>query len=216
MGEQSAKFKAFPKIPRLNRQAIVTEKIDGTNAAIGIIPDGEGNIDFYCQSRKRIITPNSLDGKGSDNFGFAEWAYERKTELIDLLGPGLHYGEWWGQGINRAYGLDHRRFSLFNTHRWAWLNTPPTLRDDHAAIAQAVALDVWCVPVLGDLPTLSDSDGLAQITAKLSTHGSQAAVGFDNPEGVVVFHSASNQVFKVLLENDDVPKSVADGLVAVG
>jgi hypothetical protein len=39
--------------------------------------------------------------------------------------------------------------------------------------------------------------------ARLRTGGSIAAPGFMNPEGVVVFHSAASQLFKVLLENDE-------------
>lgn len=34
-------FQAWPKIPRYNRQVTLTEKIDGTNAAIIIEPDAE-------------------------------------------------------------------------------------------------------------------------------------------------------------------------------
>lgn len=38
---------------------------------------------------------------------------------------------------------------------------------------------------------------------QLRTRGSVAAPGFMKPEGVVVFHTASQQLFKVTLENDD-------------
>src|SRR5690606_13561404 len=105
-------FTEFPKIPRLNRNIIVTEKIDGTNASIFIGEDGE----FLVGSRTRWITPEK------DNFGFAAWAHENRDELMKL-GPGHHFGEWWGRGIQRGYGLNERRFSLFNTSRW----TPETL-----------------------------------------------------------------------------------------
>ena len=37
----AADFAGFPKIARLNRQVIVTEKIDGTNAQIRITEDGQ-------------------------------------------------------------------------------------------------------------------------------------------------------------------------------
>lgn len=56
-------FVSWPKIARLNRDMVVTEKIDGTNAAIIVTEDG----DLYCQSRTRVI---SLE---QDNFGFAAW-----------------------------------------------------------------------------------------------------------------------------------------------
>jgi hypothetical protein len=96
-----AEFREFPKMARLSREIIITEKIDGTNAQIFIGEDGE----FLCGSRTRWITPEN------DNYGFAKWAYERKDDLIRDLGPGRHFGEWWGQGIQRGYGLKEKRFS---------------------------------------------------------------------------------------------------------
>src|ERR1700744_4152565 len=65
-----------------------------------------------AQSRNRLLTP----GK-NDNYGFAGWVEENKEELFKL-GPGHHFGEWWGKSIARNYGLDERRFSLFNVKRW--------------------------------------------------------------------------------------------------
>ena len=99
-------FRKFDKIARLSREIVVTEKIDGTNGLIAIGEDGE----FQVGSRNQWITPEK------DNAGFARWAYEHKDELMQL-GKGFHYGEWWGQGIQRGYGLDEKRFSLFNTSR---------------------------------------------------------------------------------------------------
>lgn len=46
-------FEAFPKIPRLSRYCVITEKIDGTNAQIYIGDNGE----FAAGSRTRWITP---------------------------------------------------------------------------------------------------------------------------------------------------------------
>ena len=52
-------------------------------------------------------------------FGFARWVETNRERLITLLGPGLHFGEWWGSGIQRGYGLTKgdKRFSLFNVER---------------------------------------------------------------------------------------------------
>src|SRR5690349_11912868 len=97
-------FEAFNKIARLSRNCTITEKIDGTNACIAISDDGK---DFFIGSRSRWITPED------DNFGFARWATEHREELL-LLGPGRHWGEWWGAGIQRRYGVPEKRFSLFN------------------------------------------------------------------------------------------------------
>ncbi len=107
------KFKPMSKIGRLSRTCTVTEKIDGTNASIYIGEDGE----FLTGSRTRWITPTD------DNYGFSRWAHANKEELL-RLGPGHHFGEWWGLGIQRNYGLKEKRFSLFNTGRWTTENVP--------------------------------------------------------------------------------------------
>ena len=101
-------FKPFDKIARLSRNCTITEKLDGTNASIHITDDGQ----FLVGSRTRWITPEE------DNYGFARWAQANKEELLKL-GPGSHYGEWWGYGIQRNYGLKEKRFSLFNTAKWS-------------------------------------------------------------------------------------------------
>jgi hypothetical protein len=86
-------FTEFPKMARLTREVIVTEKIDGTNAQIFIGEDGT----IMAGSRTRWITPQD------DNFGFAGWVDAHRDELL-TLGPGRHFGEWWGAGIQRRYG----------------------------------------------------------------------------------------------------------------
>lgn len=106
-------FRPFPKIPRLERGLTITEKIDGTNAAIGITDDGQ----MWCQSRNRIITPDD------DNMGFARWVADNESTLLELLGPGVHYGEWCGPGIQKnRHQFPNKRFLLFNVDRWAHLD----------------------------------------------------------------------------------------------
>jgi hypothetical protein len=170
-----SEFKEFPKIHRLFRDVIVTEKIDGTNACVIVGEDGT----VSAQSRTRIITPQD------DNFGFAAWVAEHAEELREL-GPGHHFGEWWGSGIQRRYGLTERRFSLFNTHRWS---------ESRPACCHVV-------PVIGS----GNLDGWALAKSCIETlreQGSFAAPGFMKPEGVVVFHTASNALFKATLEKDE-------------
>jgi len=101
-------FQEFPKIARLKREVLISEKIDGANTAIVIADDGQ----VYCQSRTKFITPQD------DYKGFANWVEKNKSALIEQLGYGIHYGEWWGAGLGRGYGLNEKRFSLFNTHIW--------------------------------------------------------------------------------------------------
>ena len=107
-------FQGFPKIPRLYRDIVITEKLDGTNASIYIGEDGT----FLAGSRNRWLTV------GDDNYGFAKWAEDNKDELLKL-GKGHHFGEWWGVGIQHGYGLSERRFSLFNTAKWSNPDTRP-------------------------------------------------------------------------------------------
>ena len=164
-------FKKWPKIPRLeNETYIFTEKLDGTNACVAIGEDGE----FHCQSRTRIITPEE------DNFGFASWALANKEELLKL-GPGYHYGEWWGKGINRGYGLEERRFSLFNVSRWGDHN-PDTPACVHA------------------VPTLPSHLMEGELLHYLSKHGSIAAPGWMKPEGAIVYAVLSKTYYKLILD----------------
>lgn len=201
-------FEAWPKTPRLFRDMIITEKIDGTNAAVIIrrLEDGEEpseqavaevkgdaeTFDTYyevaAQSRTRLITP----GKSTDNFGFAAWVQENSEELVSLLGPGRHFGEWWGKGIQRGYGQTERHFSLFNVGRYGHLAEMTDL--------------IRTVPVLYQGPFSTDTVLAAREV--MIAQGSVAAPGFDKPEGLVVYHAAARQVFKVTLENDGQPKGL--------
>lgn len=182
-------FQAFPKIARWNREVVITEKLDGTNAAVGVTESGL----VYAQSRKRVIDPEK------DNFGFARWVWSHAAELRDGLGPGLHFGEWWGQGIGRGYGLDEKRFSLFNTSRWTPLE--PALGDYRCAEC----------PICFVVPVLATYDGPSRLCfdvplSRLRSSGSIAAPGFDRPEGIVIYHTAANTLFKVTCEKDEKPK----------
>ena len=211
-------FQEWPKIARLNREIVVTEKIDGTNAAVivqpvgglqnpgvgslvtyardlggdywspvgenlpGIIVDtSEGYMVVAAQSRKRVISP----GKSTDNFGFAGWVREHAQELADGLGVGYHYGEWCGRGIQRGYGLEDKRFVLFNVHRWTderpdCCDVVPTL---YSGPFSQYAIE-WAVENLRDL-------------------GSCYAPGFKPAEGVIVYHTAARTYFKVTCEKDE-------------
>lgn len=169
-------FESFPKMSRLFRDVIVTEKIDGTNAQVFVTEDGA----VYAGSRNRWITPEA------DNFGFAKWVHAHTKELSEGLGPGRHFGEWWGSGIQRGYGLEkgEKRFSLFNTHRWG------ESRPECCHV----------VPVLYEGPL--SSSALRGFLLVLDASGSKAAPGFMKPEGIVIFHTASNTCFKVTLDGD--------------
>lgn len=192
------KFEGFPKIPRLMKTISISEKIDGTNASVMIAPLDEDNPSMYALlvweeddgklwgmyagSRKRLIVPEA------DNFGFARWVQDNAQDL-KRLGPGHHFGEWWGFGIQRGYGLDERRFSLFNP-RWLDEEGPE------------------CVSVVPQLWTGKFDEMHIDLTLDyLVRLGSEAAPGFMDPEGIVVYHHAARQLFKVTI-GDDGAKSV--------
>ena len=204
-------FRKYPSIPRYRKDIQVTEKIDGTNAAVLITDTAEYTYEEYkqvpeeeisssgpsyrvqAQSRSRIITP----GKKTDNHGFAAWTYANAEALAALLGPGCHYGEWWGSGINRGYGLKNgeKHFTLFNRDRYADLEPTPLLSR---------------VPLLYEGPAsyragghLVDAVEFTMANLKLTGSKTPFASGYDNPEGVVVFHTASRNLYKVTYEYDE-------------
>lgn len=195
-------FQSWPKISRLFRDCVITEKIDGTNAAIlihRIAPYSEvldpelwpiiqhGVDDYYvgAQSRNRLIFP----GKDSDNYGFASWVRDNAEDLIPTLGEGRHFGEWWGKGIARKYNMDVRAFSLFDAKRYKGVD---------ARVGDAY---IQPVPVLYEGPF--STSVVREVLSDLDSLGSHAAAGFRNAEGVVVFHTHSKVSFKVTLDNED-------------
>lgn len=169
-------FESFPKIARLYHEIVITEKIDGTNAQVCVSDDGN---EVRAGSRNRWIFP------GQDNHGFAKWVGENAEEL-KRLGPGRHFGEWWGSGIQRGYGLKkgEKRFSLFNVHRWG-LDRPPCCH---------------MVPVIqsGEF----SAEMIDRAMAVLVTEGSLASPGFDMPEGIVIYHKQGNILFKSTFNGD--------------
>ena len=200
-------FIEFPKIARLSREVIVTEKIDGTNGQIYIPKDEmlvrqegvDGHFPLLVGSRTRWITPDS------DNHGFAHWAYDNIEELLKL-GPGRHFGEWWGSGVQRGYGLPkgEKRFSLFNTIRWCLHDEEPQRIEtgDPKIVKYQKQLPKCChlVPVLWK--GIFDTETVDRLLRKLDVQGSQASPGFMKPEGIVVYHVAGNVAFKKTLGND--------------
>ena len=210
-------FLEFPKMARLSRECIISEKIDGTNAQI-LIAEGKddpraihswfdeetrSDMVMLAGSRTRWDTPQD------DNYGFARWAKEHREELT-LLGPGRHFGEWWGQGIHRKYGMTEKRWSLFNVARWCLHDDTPQAipTADPRVIKTQEVLPPCChlVPVLrrGEFSTTMCDSALHELRER----GSRVAPGFMNPEGIVCFHVAANMGFKKTLDRDGVPKSL--------
>jgi hypothetical protein len=194
-------FRSFDSIERLYSPVTITEKLHGTNAQIYIHDvdspseladnmtkgakarsDASGLI-VQAGSRTRWITPDD------DNFGFAAWVEKNKEALAKVLGPGRHFGEWYGSGINSGYNLKggEKRFALFNVRRWS-------------------GQDLSSVPGLEVVPTLyvgpySDEE-VSRVMEKLKTEGSAASPGFMRPEGIVVRFERNGATFKHIFEKE--------------
>jgi hypothetical protein len=216
-------FEAMPKIARLNKDVIVTEKIDGTNAQIYIERVPVADIGFSTEAESQanpfpipeeVVAVKMLSNgdhlllragsknrwlkPGADNFGFFAWASEHFEQLF-TLGEGVHRGEWWGKGVQRGYGLTGKRFSLFNVSRWVDSTDPDGYR---APLGEGQSYAPACchvVPIMGSGPGFED---IATGLYMLQQNGSLAAPGFMEPEGVCVFHTGSGTYYKATIEND--------------
>lgn len=196
-------FRGFGKIPRLSRDIIITEKIDGTNGLIHI--DVENNI--FAGSRNRWLWGSIQDEIHNDNHGFAQWVKTNKEELLKL-GKGYHYGEWWGKGIQRGYNLQEKRFSLFNVGRWVkkegydCLSLTegcylPTLKEKQEYCPECC--DV--VPILYE--GIFSEEMIGNTLMTLKEYGSKASEGFKPAEGIVIYHKAGGYYFKKTIINDE-------------
>lgn len=200
-------FRSWGKTPRLYRDIVITEKVDGTNAAVIFeeLAEGEArhpeslavitrdgiNYQVGAQSKNRLITP----GKATDNYNFAQWVRENRELLFDRLGPGHHFGEWAGKGIQGRYGdIDYRVFSLFNTarHKETFFYTEPI---------NGTRVMVESVPVLYEGTFSGEAvQGAIKI---LREFGSAFEPFHRNPEGIVIYHTQSKQSYKVTFDNND-------------
>jgi len=183
-------FREWPKIPRgQNENITITEKIDGSNAAIIIDErmNDEGVAEYFIagvQSRKRLIYPNHVKAD-ADNFAFALWVEENTDDLLSLE-TGYHYGEWAGPGIQKnPHGLEKKEFFLFNTHRWNPDN--PNKPDCCSVVPQlyhGLKLDDTVDQVMQDLALHHELNG---------TKG----------EGVIVYYHKSKRYEKYTFETPD-------------
>lgn len=202
-------FQRWGSTPHLfhDKGIVITEKLDGTNAAIIIEPvpgddirivadDDVANSLAVVRSIHGVVlvgaqSRNKLLNLEDDNAGFARWVFENALDIANDLGIGRHFGEWWGNKIQRGYGFtdaNERAFSLFNTAKWAGASR----------FFNTLYLDT--VPVLYDGPFSQIAINVTLFN--LQQQGSKAAPGFMRPEGIVIFHRAANQVFKVTFDGD--------------
>lgn len=198
-------YRPYPKTSRLFSPVVVTEKVDGTNGCIMItdspsslcasfpwndspswveIPGRgmeDGKVWVSAGSKSRLLDPSS---KG-DNFGFCKWVHANAYLLFQDLGVGVHHGEWAGKGIQRGYGLENKKFFLFNTRRF---------KD-----AEFMTPDLHTVPVLyegeyyGTLPY--DMEQELSLTGSRVNCLSSTSI---RSEGICIFWSHDNTIKKVV------------------
>jgi hypothetical protein len=174
------KFEAFPDIKKLGSAALfITQKIHGSNAQVFIFQQEDGSLDLRCGSRSRWIAP------GNDNYGFAEMVYANKQAFIDTLGPGRHYGEWAGPGINSGEGLKVKTFILFD--HWKY---PPE---------RSLPPNTVVVPVL--FSGAFDLSRVQECMDDLKANGSKLVPGYMNPEGCVV--RIKGERYKVVFQAEE-------------
>lgn len=175
----------------------ILERVDGVTAQIDVTPNA-----IYPVVNNRIIVPGA-----GDVFGIAAWLGEHLQELREVLGVGTHTGEWYGAGINRNYGLDHRRFALYNVERWCRHEEDVTedmrIDREYGKKAGYIAPETCggTLDVVAEIP-LYPQEG--SITVKdvpralylLSRDGSYQVPGFMQPEGVLVYHKKAGMYFK--------------------
>ncbi len=163
----------------------ITQKIHGTNAQVYVYKTTDGLLDLKVGSRTRWITPEQ------DNYGFARFVYANKEAFL-ALGPGRHFGEWAGPGINSGEGPSQKTFILFDFWKFPPERTLPP---------QTVV-----VPIL-----YKGKTDLNQIQVQmdlLKYKGSSLVPGFMRPEGIVV--TIAGQRFKNVFDNEETKWIEAD------
>jgi hypothetical protein len=196
MGE----FKSWGSTTRENKNKTITEKIDGTNACI-VIYNGV----VAAQSRKRIITPDD------DNFGFAKWVYDNAGALMDTLGYGYHYGEWYGEGIQKnPLGIEGKRFALFHATKYTEGNGFDLDRVDGLETVPLLhhgQCDVWTIPgIMQDLEMYGSKVKGAKeehVNVEIPGLGEVAHIfRAATPEGIIIWNNETRTRTKMLLKDD--------------
>lgn len=181
-------FSGYPKTKRLETLTFtISEKIDGTNAGI-IVPE-DSELELIATSKNGCITVQN------DNHGFARWVKENELELRSLS-PGHHFGEWYGNKINRNYGLSDRQFVLFNHNRYTtkyFDSGDPTAVDKLPSCVQLEKV------LAHDVPIFMLQEFVKQCRDLLISKGSRQVPGFMKPEGLII-RDSHGRVLKDIID----------------
>jgi hypothetical protein len=153
-----------------------------------------------------MITPDD------DNYGFARWVYENAGALLDTLGYGYHYGEWYGEGIQKnPLGIEGKRFALFHATKYTQANGFDLERVDGLETVPLLhhgQCDVWTIPnIMQDLETYgSKVKGAKTETVKSIIPGfDDTMFQFDraaDAEGIIIWNNETKTRTKMLLKDD--------------
>lgn len=173
----------FPKYPKTlryeNLRVVITEKIDGTNGLIEISPDGV-----------RFGSRNCYLNEHKDNYGFFNFFSQFENRIMESFSPeydGLvHiYGEWFGAGIQRTYGLKEKYFMPFSPY---WANT----------LIEVGVPNI--VPPYQFYAGKMDSVREEMAFQTLKEEGSQLVPGWKRPEGIIIHYLDNNLKIKRTLD----------------
>lgn len=124
-------YPSFSSIERLeNIYCVISEKIDGTNGLIQIDYKYDWNGQRYDDHLVQFGSRNRYITTTDDNAGFANYFTPHIASICTLAEslinygdndnpkqdwPIYIYGEWFGKGIQRGYGLDEKYFMPFSS-----------------------------------------------------------------------------------------------------
>lgn len=159
-----------------NAQILIEEPSGG-----GWIAEGYGykSYTIHAGSRTRWLTHND------DNYGFCKWVMDNRQEIIEKLGPGRHFGEWAGPGINSNEGLKEKTLCLFNWRRFGDKVLPENITTVPLLYAGKISLNA-----------------INEAMHKLKEQGSMLVPGFMKPEGVVI--EIDGQLYKNVFDPEEV------------
>lgn len=182
--QDKSEFKAWREIEKFTGiHVIVTEKIHGANCHVNVVSQPDGSLKAIAGKRTSYVGTQGL-------FGFGEFVTSNEKEICEKLGPGRHYAEWTGAGVNGDYGLKNKTAVLFNTRHHGPKKAAGVLPD---------RFDV--VPVLYDGPYVQEK--IDEVLADLKANGSKFSHGYMRPEGVVLFFPLFNAYKKIVFKPEE-------------
>jgi tRNA-binding EMAP/Myf-like protein len=194
-------LQAIEATPQIIYRAKV--KLDGTNAAVQIFPDGT----VAAQSRTQVISPDN------DNMGFAQWV-SQNLEFFTKLAHSNHltiFGEWCGKGIQARTAVSEIDRKIFVVFAIQWIGsgdkvTKLEVNPDKIAALLPKHPDIYVLPFFGEAIMLDFGDRASMEAASETLNQMVEQVENSDPwvkdtfgiegigEGLVLYPQAETQV----------------------